>query len=145
MNGNDVLTPLMKSVEIQSGAWLKNYEKYPVLMLAPVLGVAGMLVASLAGALRKGALAFLSSSLGIAGIIVTAGGSMFPFLMPSSSQPGMSLTLWDATSSEMTLKIMFFVACVFVPIILIYTLWSYWVMFGRISKAHIEKNTHSLY
>jgi cytochrome d ubiquinol oxidase subunit II len=145
VNGNDVLTPLMKSVEIQSGAWLNNYEKYPVLLLAPVLGVAGMLVASLAGALRKGALAFLSSSLGIAGIIVTAGGSMFPFLMPSSSQPGMSLTLWDATSSEMTLKIMFFVACVFVPIILIYTLWSYWVMFGRISKAHIEKNTHSLY
>ena len=104
-----------------------------------------MLVAAFASRMKKGGLAFLGSSLGIAGIIFTAGGSMFPFLMPSSTFPSMSLTMWDATSSQYTMEIMFVVACIFVPIILCYTLWSHLVMFGRLSKEHIEKNKHSLY
>ena len=144
-DGNSAMTPLMKTAEVQAGAWLANYSVFPALILAPIVGIAGMLVAALAGVMKKGALAFLSSSLGIAGIIVTAGGSMFPFLMPSSSYPSMSLTMWDATSSENTMMIMFVVACIFVPIVLAYTLWSYFVMFGRLSKEHIEKNKHSLY
>ena len=142
---NEAITPLMKTVELQSGAWLANYEKVPALMLAPLIGIAGMLFAAFAGLMKKGALAFLSSSLGIAGIIVTAGGSMFPFLMPSSSYPSMSLTMWDATSSQHTMMIMFVVACIFVPIVLAYTLWSYLVMYGRLTKKHIEENNHSLY
>ncbi|MBJ7539302.1 cytochrome d ubiquinol oxidase subunit II [Marinomonas transparens] len=145
IEGNKAITPLMKTVEVQPGAWLANYDKVPALMLAPLVGIAGMLCAALAGVMKKGALAFLSSSLGIAGIIATAGGSMFPFLMPSSSFPGMSLTMWDATSSENTMMIMFVVACIFVPIVLGYTLWSYFVMYGRLSKEHIESNKHSLY
>ncbi|TDO99571.1 cytochrome d ubiquinol oxidase subunit II [Marinomonas balearica] len=145
VDGNAAMTPLMKTAEIQEGAWLANYEKVPALMLAPILGIAGMLVAALSAKAGKGGTAFLFSSLGIAGIIVTAGGSMFPFLMPSSSFPNMSLTMWDATSSETTMMIMFVVACIFVPIVLAYTLWSYIVMFGRLTKEHIAKNKHSLY
>ncbi|NVK28043.1 MAG: cytochrome d ubiquinol oxidase subunit II [Flavobacteriia bacterium] len=145
VDGNQVMTPLMKTAEVQEGAWLANYSKVPLLMLAPAIGVLGLLIAAFASRLKKGALAFLGSSLGIAGIIVTAGGSMFPFLMPSSTFPSMSLTMWDATSSENTLMIMFVVACIFVPIVLSYTLWGHIVMLGRLSKAYIEKNKHSLY
>ena len=145
VDGNQVMTPLMKTAEVQEGAWLANYSKVPLLMLAPAIGVLGLLIAAFASRLKKGALAFLGSSLGIAGIIVTAGGSMFPFLMPSSTFPSMSLTMWDATSSEHTLMIMFVVACIFVPIVLSYTLWGHIVMLGRLSKAYIEKNKHSLY
>ncbi|TPE51553.1 cytochrome d ubiquinol oxidase subunit II [Maribrevibacterium harenarium] len=145
IDGNQVLTPVMKTAEVATGAWLANYSKFPLLMLAPALGIAGMVIAALAAKSGKGGVAFLASSLGIAGIILTAGGSMFPFLMPSSSFPSMSLTMWDATSSENTLMIMFVVACIFVPIVLSYTVWSYFVMFGRLSKEHIEKNSHSLY
>ena len=139
------MTPLMKTAEVQAGAWLANYEKVPALILAPIVGIAGMLFAAITSVMKKGALAFLSSSLGIAGIIVTAGGSMFPFLMPSSSYPSMSLTMWDATSSQNTMMIMFVVACIFVPIVLGYTLWNYFVMYGRLTKKHIEENNHSLY
>ncbi|TYL48364.1 cytochrome d ubiquinol oxidase subunit II [Marinomonas sp. IMCC 4694] len=145
IDGNAAMTPLMKTAEVQAGAWLTNYSTYPVLILAPMVGIVGMLVAALAAVMKKGALSFLSSSLGIAGIIVTAGGSMFPFLMPSSSFPSMSLTIWDATSSHNTMMIMFVVACIFVPIVLTYTLWSYFVMYGRLTKKHLEDNTHSLY
>ena len=145
IDGNGVLTPLMKTAEVQQGAWLANYSAVPALMLAPVIGLGGMALAALFASAGRGGMSFLSSSLGIAGIIFTAGGSMFPFLMPSSTFPSMSLTMWDATSSETTLMIMFVVACIFVPIILLYTLWSYFVMFGRMTKEHIAKNSHSLY
>ncbi|MFD1382355.1 cytochrome d ubiquinol oxidase subunit II [Rhodanobacter aciditrophus] len=145
IDGNGVLTPLMKTAEVQQGAWLANYSAVPALILAPVVGLGGMALAALFAAAGRGGMAFLSSSLGIAGVIFTAGGSMFPFLMPSSTFPSMSLTMWDATSSETTLMIMFVVACIFVPIVLLYTLWSYLVMFGRMTKEHIEKNSHSLY
>ena len=45
-----------------------------------------------------------------------------------------SLTMWDATSSQLTLNVMTWVAVVLVPIILLYTAWCYWKMFGRITK-----------
>ncbi|RUM54733.1 MAG: cytochrome d ubiquinol oxidase subunit II [Marinomonas sp.] len=144
-DGNSAMTPLMKTAEVQAGAWLANYSVFPALILAPIVGIGGMLLAGLMGAAGRGGMAFLLSSLGIAGIIMTAGGSMFPFLMPSSTFPSMSLTMWDATSSETTMMIMFVVACIFVPIVLSYTVWSYFVMFGRLSKEHIAKNSHSLY
>lgn len=145
IDGNAVLNPLMKTAQRQPGAWLANYSKYPILVVAPILGIAGMLLAALASLKDKGWLAFLCSSLGIAGIILTAGGSMFPFLMPSSTHPSMSLTMWDVTASHTTLLVMFVVACIFVPIILLYTLWNYWVMRGRLDAQHIEDNNHSLY
>ena len=78
-------------------------------------------------------------------VILTAGISMFPFVMPSSSVPAHSLTMWDATASETTLMIMFVVACIFVPLILAYTAWSYFVMRGRLNEQHIRDNSHSLY
>ena len=80
----------------------------------------------------------------LAGVILTAGFSMFPFLMPSSTMPDVSLTMWDATSSEMTLRIMFFVACVFVPIVLSYTAYGFYVMRGRIKNADLDKS-HAIY
>ncbi|XPE61356.1 cytochrome d ubiquinol oxidase subunit II [Shigella flexneri] len=66
------------------------------------------------------------SSLTLACIILTAGIAMFPFVMPSSTMMNASLTMWDATSSELTLNVMTWVAVVLVPIILLYTAWCYW-------------------
>ena len=137
--------PLNKEVVREAGAWLINFNQHPLLWLIPALGVILPLFTVLCSRMEKGAWAFLFSSLTLACVILTAGVAMFPFIMPSSTQPNMSLTLWDATSSLMTLKLMLFVAMVFVPIILIYTSWCYYKMFGRITKEHIESNTHSLY
>ena len=138
-------SPLNKEVVRQAGAWLINFNQHPLLWQIPALGVALPLLTIICSRAGKGGWAFLLSSLTLACVILTAGVAMFPFIMPSSTQPGMSLTLWDATSSLMTLKRMLFVAMVFVPLILIYTSWCYYKMFGRITKEHIESNTHSLY
>lgn len=137
--------PLNKEVIREAGAWMHNFQQYPILWLAPALGVVMPLLAVLASRFEKCALAFLVSSLGNAGIILTAGFAMFPFVMPSDLVPSHSLTMWDATSSELTLNLMTGVAFVMVPIILSYTVWSYYKMFGRLDNKFIEDNNNSLY
>ncbi|GAJ77070.1 cytochrome d ubiquinol oxidase subunit II [Vibrio sp. JCM 18905] len=143
---NAASNPLNKEVIREAGAWMKNFENYPLLWAAPVLGVAMPLLAVLASRLEKCAISFITSSLGVAGVIFTAGFAMFPFIMPSDLMPSHSLTMWDATSSELTLNLMTGVAFVMVPIILGYTSWTYYKMFGRLmistlktTKTHFTK------
>ncbi|MDP5211974.1 cytochrome d ubiquinol oxidase subunit II [Pseudoalteromonas tunicata] len=136
--------PLKKTVEIVSGAWLNNYSTYPWMIAAPVLGIFAGLGSAWFSKQQRGGWAFVMSSLMMAGIILTAGAAMFPFLMPSSSMPNASLTVWDATSSYLTLKTMFIVACIFVPIVLSYTAYSFYVMRGRIKAQDLDK-PHTIY
>lgn len=141
----EAMTPLAKTVTTAEGAWLNNYTLYPITIVAPVLAIAGLLLTILFTIKDKSALVFIASSIAISGIICTAGFSLFPFLMPSSLDPSLSLTVWDVVSSEMTLNIMFIVAMIFVPIILIYTIWGYYKMWGRVSTQNIEDNKYGTY
>lgn len=124
--------PLMKSVMVEPGAWLANYRLYPLALIAPVLGLAGALLAAIFTWTKHDLLAFFGSALSVAGIIATAGLAMFPFLFPSSIDPKSSLTVWDASSSRMTLFIMLVVTVIFLPIVLIYTGWVIRVLRGRV-------------
>ena len=137
--------PLMKTVEVVKGAWLNNFKLYPITMIVPALGFIGLLGSIFFNSKGKSGVAFIFSGVGIAGIILTAGVSMFPFIMPSSSDPISSLTAWDATSSEHTLLLMLVAAIIFVPIILFYTSWVYKIMRGKLTAARIEENSHTMY
>jgi len=137
--------PLTKEVVREAGAWLVNFKNMPILWVIPALGVVLPLLTVVMSRAEKGAWAFIFSSLTLACIILTAGVAMFPFIMPSSTMLNASMTMWDSTSSQLTLNVMTYAAMVFVPIILLYTTWCYWKMFGRITKEDIERNTHSLY
>ncbi|MCP3709123.1 cytochrome d ubiquinol oxidase subunit II [Paraburkholderia sp. CNPSo 3274] len=140
-----VANPLLKSVDSGPGLWLANYGLYPWMALAPAAGLlGGVLAFALAGS-RFERLAFLSTALQIVGVILTAGFSMFPFIMPSSLDPRSSLTVWDATSSKMTLEIMLVAVIIFLPIVLGYTAWVYRVMRGKITAGTIRDNQHTLY
>ena len=137
--------PLAKTVIQQDGAWMQNYVAMPLTMLVPALAYAGALLAMWLGAKGKTLLAFVGSSLAIIGVIGTAGVSMFPFVMPSSSDPASSLTVWDSVSSHLTLTIMFFATLIFMPIIVAYTSWAYKVMAGKVTADYIRENSHSSY
>lgn len=146
VDGNGPANPLAKTVAVvDSGRWLANYSLYPWMRIAPALGIAGSLGVILLAKSRFRALSFISSSLTQAGVIMTAGFSLFPFILPSSTHPQVSLTVWDATSSYLTLAIMTFVAAVFVPVILVYTIWCFYKMWGPVTAEHIADNSHSLY
>jgi cytochrome d ubiquinol oxidase subunit II len=137
--------PLAKSVTRQAGAWLANYGKAPATMLVPALAYLGIVAALWLLARGRTGLAFVASSLGITGVIGTAGASMFPFVMPSSSQPQASLTVWDSVSSHLTLGIMFWAVVVFMPLIVFYTAWAYRVMAGKVTADYVRRNDHVAY
>jgi cytochrome d ubiquinol oxidase subunit II len=144
-NIGGIMTPLQKQVVLTDAGWLNNYSRYPLTILAPVVAIFSLLVVALMSWLNRSSLAFIASSLAVASIICTAGFSLFPFVMPSSTDVNVSLTLWDVTSSELTLSIMFWVAMIFVPIILLYTGWGYYKMWGRLTTDFIEENRYSTY
>ncbi|HCM06669.1 MAG TPA: cytochrome d ubiquinol oxidase subunit II [Oceanospirillales bacterium] len=144
-DAGEAMTPMAKTVTTVEGAWLNNYSIYPITIVAPILAIAGLLLTILFSLKDKSALVFIASSVAISGIICTAGFSLFPFVMPSSIDPSLSLTVWDVVSSKMTLNIMFIVAMIFVPIILAYTIWGYYKMWGRISTQNIEDNKYGTY
>ena len=137
--------PLGKQVARQAGAWMNNYTSYPWTKLAPVLAIAGLLAAPALLAMRRAGLAFIASSAGVAAVIATAGLSLFPFLLPSSLDPNASLTVWDSSSSRLTLMIMLVVTVVFLPIILAYTTWVYRILRGPMTEAFVHDNKSSLY
>ena len=145
MDTNGPSNPLGKTVVMSEGAWLNNYSNYPITMIAPVLGFLGAIGVVLLSGTKRDGLNFTCSSLAQAGIIMTAGFSLFPFVLTSSTDPSYSLTLWDATSSYLTLAIMTGVAAVFVPIVLGYTIWCFYKMWGRMTAEQIEQDGHSLY
>ena len=136
--------PLFKQVTSTRGGWMANYQAMPWTWLFPALGVAGSLAAAALLRTGRGMAAFLASALAIASIILTEGLAVFPFLLPSSTHPGSSLTLWDASSSHMTLFVMLVATCVFLPLILLYTAWVYRVLRGKVSPESLEQN-HNAY
>ncbi len=137
--------PLAKTVEQMPAAWLYNYAKHPWTVVAPLAGFGGALLALLASSRHRAGLAFALSSIAVAGVVLTAGFSLFPFIMPSSSHFASGLTVWDAVSSRRTLQIMFWAVVIFLPLILAYTGWVYRVMRGKVTERHVREGGHSLY
>ncbi len=137
--------PSRKHVIEETGAWLRNYAAYPALFLVPALAVAGCLGAVLLTRLRRHATAFIASSLMVAGTIATAGVALFPFLLPSSLNPDQSLTVWDASSSRLTLWLMTVATVIFVPLIIAYTSWSFHIMRAAVSEETITADSENLY
>jgi cytochrome d ubiquinol oxidase subunit II len=137
--------PLGKTVVTQTGAWLANYGAHPWMLAAPALGFAGALSAFFLFKAARPVLTWVATSASVAGIVATAGVSMFPFLLPSSSSLSSSLTVWDASSSRLTLGVMLAATVVFVPIVLAYTAWVFRVLRGRVTNEKITNDPHGVY
>lgn len=146
MPGLDAIpNPLQKEVVREAGAWLINYQQYPWTLAFPLLGFAGMGISILLSMANRPGSGLVFSSLGLTGIIMTAGATMFPFIMPSSTNPNSSLIAWDSVSSHLTLTVMFWAAVIFVPIIIGYTTWTYAKMWRRVTVEEIKATDHLAY
>ena len=136
--------PLYSEVS-RASSWLAAYGARPWIAIAPAFGFLGMAMAI--RGLRSGGevSTLLWSKLGIFGVISTVGLTMFPFILPSSVDPKSSLTVWDASSSHLTLFVMLVVTVIFMPIILLYTAWVYKVLWGKVTENDVTTNGDSVY
>jgi cytochrome bd ubiquinol oxidase subunit II len=140
VNGGGPSNPLLKSVVLARGAWLDNFIMHPVLWLAPVGAIAAALLTIVLLRVGRHGAGLVTSGVTQATTILTAGIGLFPFLMPSSTNPGDSLTVWDASSSAKTLFIMLIAVIILLPLVLAYTTWVYRVLRGQISLDAIRRH-----
>lgn len=105
-------------------------------LIPAALGCVGFFIVILFN--RKAILSFIGSCLAIIGVIATAGFASFPFILPSVIDPSHSLTVWDASSSKLTLFIMLITVSIFLPIVLSYVIWTYRVFAKRLKLEDLK-------
>ncbi|MBK5933552.1 cytochrome bd-I ubiquinol oxidase subunit 2 apoprotein [Rhodovulum imhoffii] len=136
--------PLMSEVA-KGGSWMSAYSERSWIAIAPTLGFAGAALAVLGFLAGKEGWTMIASKLSITGIVSSVGLTMFPFILPSSIAPNASLTVWDSSSSHLTLFVMLVSAVIFVPLILAYTAWVYKVLWGKVTAQDVMENSDSVY
>lgn len=137
--------PLYKQVLNLDKGWFLNYKKFPWTLSLPIGTYLFLVLTLLWLRLKHYGVAFLTSSLAIFGILSTAGVSLFPFLLVSSTHPSHSLTVWDASSSKTTLFVMLLATVLFLPIIIAYTTWVYRVLKGPVTRETLEDEHTNAY
>jgi cytochrome d ubiquinol oxidase subunit II len=103
-------------------------------VLVAALGLAGATAAAYQGRELAG---FALTSLVIVAAVVLIFGSLFPDVMPSSTDPAFNLTVHNASSTHYTLVVMTWVAVLLTPLVLLYQAWTYWVFRARLGLADI--------
>lgn len=142
------IEPLKNVVQSGVGYWIKSFDQYPWKYFPPVVVYAGIIESLWAAYYGWVTTAFWASCFAVGGIVGTAGASLFPFLMPSSTNPDQSLTVWNATSSQYALNVMLYVGVVLLFVILGYKIFAYntiWSKKSTLTADDIEKNEHSFY
>ncbi|HEV7182931.1 MAG TPA: cytochrome d ubiquinol oxidase subunit II [Leifsonia sp.] len=109
---------------------------FVVLATLAAVALVGSWVANLRG---KEGRSFGLMALTIALAVVSLFSALFPDVMPSSPNPQNSLTIANASSTETTLTVMTWVAVIFLPLILLYQGWTYWIFRKRVTRAHIPE------
>lgn len=132
------------TIQYQVGGWLTNYQVFSASYLLPLLTGAALISACLFS-FKSAILSFFASSLSIIFAVLTGATSLYPFVLPSSSVPSDSLTIFNGSSSAYTLKVMSVAVLFFVPLIFLYTAWCYRKLWGRLNSTFIKENNHSLY
>jgi len=145
INPNGPSNPLLKQVQVHLGLWKYNYAEHSWMWIAPVMAFGGLVLTYMFSRFNSFGFGFITSSISIFGIVSIPGLMMFPFILPSSTFPNHSLTVYDASSSRLTLFIMLIASLIFIPIILAYTSWVYHVLRGKITSKTISDKQRGLY
>jgi cytochrome d ubiquinol oxidase subunit II len=111
-------------------------------LVALIVAVAALLAALVVTKAGREGWAFALSGVTIVATVAMLFLSLFPNVMPSTLDPGWSLTVTNASSSPYTLKIMTWCAAIATPLVLLYQSWTYWVFRKRIGTHHIADAAH---
>ena len=112
----------------------KNYLARPILWLVILGTVAALLCVRLFLNQENWFKTWFASAFTIVGCTFFGVIGLYPNLFPSSIDPAFSLSAHNASSSPLTLKIMLVVVILFVPIVLAYQIWTYWMFKGKVTQ-----------
>jgi cytochrome d ubiquinol oxidase subunit II len=118
----------------------RNYLNRPFLFIIPLVTVAALLSTRLFIAKRAWWQAWFASCVIIASATFFGVVGLYPNLLPSSINPAFSLTAFNSSSSPLTLKIMLAVALIFVPIVILYQGWLYYLFRDKVTVEHLESD-----
>ncbi len=102
-----------------------NYQAFPVLFLLPLASLAAVGAIGYFVKKAKWGRAFVASSASIVGLMATSFAGLFPNVVPALGDPALSLTAWNASSSQLTLTVMLVLALLGMPLVIGYTIWAY--------------------
>jgi cytochrome bd ubiquinol oxidase subunit II len=117
-----------------------NFMKVPVLLVIPVIAVVSLLMVKVFAGKSETGKAFIFSCLTIVFVVFTGVAGLFPNLLPSNLDAASNLTIYNSSSSLVTLKIMTVVALIFVPTVICYKIWVYRIFRGRVTDKDILGN-----
>ncbi|MDD2853076.1 MAG: cytochrome d ubiquinol oxidase subunit II [Desulfuromonadaceae bacterium] len=120
-----------------------NFLKAPVLLIAPLIAVVSLLLVKVFIAKGSCHKAFLFSCLTIVFVVFTGVTGLFPNLIPSNIDPASNLTIFNSSSSLLTLQIMTVVAAIFVPIVICYKIWVYRIFRARVTNEEVLGNSEA--
>jgi cytochrome d ubiquinol oxidase subunit II len=111
---------------------IQHFKDSPALFILAILNM--LAVANIPREILKGKniLAFLSSSASIAALLALFAFGVFPNIVYASNNPAYSLNIYNASSSQATLKIMLIIALIGIPFVLAYTISIYWIFRGKV-------------
>ena|SRR5699024_9368302 len=114
--------------------WYQLAHSHSALTLIP-LAVAALGLLAVVPLNRQGreGLAFGATTAAITGAVITLFGGLFPYVLPATNDAANSLTVANASSTGHTLTVMLVALCVFMPVVLAYTVWTYRVFRHRVS------------
>lgn len=104
---------------------------------AALLAVGALLVAVAAAARRREGWAFAATAAAVVAVAVVVFGALHPALLPSSIDPAFDLTVANAASAPYTLGVLSVIGAVFLPLVVLYQSWSYWVFRRRVLPEHV--------
>lgn len=102
-----------------------NYLQTPLLLIVPLIAVVSLILVKVFAGKGANGKAFLCSCLTIVFVVFTGVTGLFPNLLPSNLDPASNLTIYNSSSSLITLKLMTVVALIVVPIVIAYKIWVY--------------------
>ena len=133
---------LVAAVIFLGATWFKtslyhNYLSDPILLVIPVIAVLALLATKLLIMKKTWWKAWFSSCLTIFTVTMFGVIGLYPNLLPSSIDPAFSLTAFNSSSSQLTLTIMLVVALIFVPLVILYQAWGYYLFREKLTEEHL--------
>jgi cytochrome d ubiquinol oxidase subunit II len=114
-----------------------NFFKTPLLLVIPVIAVASLVLIKVFAAINEYYKAFTFSCLTILFVVFTGVAGLFPNLIPSNIDPASNLTIYNSSSSLLTLQIMTVVALICVPTVIAYKIWVYRIFRARVTNEDV--------